>query len=1111
MADLLYRIGRFASRRRLAVVATWIAVLAVAFTAFTIGGSAPAGDISIPGTPTAEVTDRLATMLPDAAGATGTVVFATTDGTPFTDAQKLAIAGLIADAATVDGVTNVIDPFVTQTERDSQAREIADGRVHIRQARTDLVDGQRQLDEGRTKLVDGQRQLDEGRAELVDGQARLDAGRDEIARNQAKIDAGLVKIAAGQAKLDAGRTELADGQRKLTAAKAVIATNQAKLDASRRQLNEGQGQLDAARTKLEAGQAQLDAATAQVGAGQVQLDAAMAELDDQESQLDAAIDQAKADGTYGALKAQFDAQQAQLDQGREALNAQQAQLDATRQQLATEQRKVDAGLAQVGAQQAALDAGRHALRAGQRKLDAGKATIAASQTKLDKGTTRLERGQARLDAGRARLVAGQARLDAAKADLAAGQRKADDGLATVAAKQREIDDGLATIEANQQQIDDAPGTIAANERRLEAGATLLDLSSGIRLVSLDGSSAIAAIMFAPPAMSVPKETQDAVMAAFGTPVPGVEVDFSSSIAAAIPNIMGGGEVVGLVAAAIVLFVMLGTLVAAGLPILTALIGVAIGALGALSLSGAVEMVSVTPVLGVMLGLAVGIDYALFIVNRHRRQLKDGYAVDESIALATGTSGNAVVFAGSTVVIALLALNVTGIPFLGLMGTVGALCVAIAVLIAITLTPALLSLAGARVLRRSEKRHLNGRTGPAPAAPAKPMATRNAVARVLVGVAILAILAVPAASMRLGLPVGSAEAAGSTQHQAYDRVAAAFGEGANGPLLVVADLPGSPTEDQVLETQAQVAEALAGFDGVVAVAPIGTSDDGTVAAFQVLPTEGPTSVSTERLVADLRAASPLDGGITLGVAGQATGNIDISAKLADALPLYLAVVVGLSLLIMIVVFRSLFVPLIATGGFVLSYFAALGGTVAIYQWGWFGDLFGVATPAPILNFLPTILVGVLFGLAMDYMLFLTSGMREAWAHGAPARTAVVLGFRAGRSVVAAAAIIMVSVFGGFVFSESAIIRPIGFALAFGVLVDAFVVRMLVVPALMHLAGRWAWWLPGWLDRLIPNVDVEGAALERQHPHVAPDHADERHGRARPSVLGPSGQAPVDAVG
>jgi RND superfamily putative drug exporter len=515
----------------------------------------------------------------------------------------------------------------------------------------------------------------------------------------------------------------------------------------------------------------------------------------------------------------------------------------------------------------------------------------------------------------------------------------------------------------------------------------------------------------------------------------------------------------------------------------------------------------------MLGLAVGIDYALFIINRHRRQLMDGYAVRESIALATGTSGNAVVFAGSTVVIALLALNVTGIPFLGLMGTVGAACVAIAVLIAVTLTPALLSLVGMRVLRGREAAWIADRSGPAPAAPAMPMATRSAVARALLAITMLGVVAVPAASMRLSLPVGSSEGAETTQHRAYDIVADKLGDGANGPLLVVADLPGSPTEAEALDYQVKVATAIAGFDDVVAVAPIGTSDDRTVAAFQVVPAEGPTSVSTEQLVGALRAASPLDGGITLGVAGQATGNIDISRKLADALPLYLALVVGLSLIIMVVVFRSLFVPLVATGGFVLSYFAALGGTVAIFQWGWFGSVFGVATPSPILNFLPTILVGVLFGLAMDYMLFLASGMREAYAHGAPARTAVVLGFRAGRSVVAAAAIIMVAVFGGFIFSDSAIIRPIGFALAFGVLVDAFIVRMLLMPALMHLAGDKAWWLPGWLDRLIPNVDVEGASLERRHPHVAVDHLDLPHELVEaPAIDGaPRPTTPAGAAG
>ena len=531
--------------------------------------------------------------------------------------------------------------------------------------------------------------------------------------------------------------------------------------------------------------------------------------------------------------------------------------------------------------------------------------------------------------------------------------------------------------------------------------------------------------------------------------------------------------------------MLGTLVGAALPILSALVGVGIGVLAALSLSGVVDMVSVTPVLGVMLGLAVGIDYALFIVNRHRRQLKEGYEPARVHQPRDGHLRERRRLRRHDRLHRAARAQRDRHPVPGRDGH------------------------GRRRLRGDRRAHRGDlHSGAAQphrrARPQRPRARRDRGARGpgrrtarppdvdpsshrtrLLGVAALGVLAVPAMSMRLGLPDGSSESPGSTQNQAYTTVAEKFGAGVNGPLLVVADLPGSPTEDEVLADQVRIGQQLAAFADVVAVAPIGTSADRTTIAFQVVPADGPTSVSTEQLVKELRAASPLDGGVQIAVAGQASGNIDISQKLADALPLYLGLVVGLSLLIMVVVFRSILVPLIATGGFILSLFAAFGGVVAIYQWGWLGGIFGAHT-GPILNFLPTILVGILFGLAMDYMLFLTTGMREAYVHGAPARTAVVLGVRAGRSVVTAAAIIMVSVFGGFIFSESAMIQPIGFALAFGVLLDAFVVRMFIVPALMHLAGDWAWWLPKWLDRLIPNVDVEGAALERRHPHVASEH-------------------------
>src|SRR5699024_8955154 len=436
-----------------------------------------------------------------------------------------------------------------------------------------------------------------------------------------------------------------------------------------------------------------------------------------------------------------------------------------------------------------------------------------------------------------------------------------------------------------------------------------------------------------------------------------------------------------------------------------------------------------------------------------------YELTESIGLANGTSGSAVLFAGITVLIALLALNVTGIPFLGLMGTVGAVSIAVAVLVSITLTPAWLKVLGLRVLSRKERARVSeSATTTAQDASVKPMGTWSAVLRAVGGIAVLVLIALPATSLRLNLPDGSSEPHDSTQYQAYSTIADKFGPGTNGPLLAVVDLPEAASDQEIKTKQLDIGQQLAAQDDVTGIAPIGASEDNTMLAFQVIPAEGPTSESTEELVHNLRDLD-LDGGAELSIAGQASGNIDISEKLSEALPLYLPVV------------------------------------VAIYQWGWLSSVFGVESPGPILNFLPTILVGILFGLAMDYMLFLGTGMRESYAHGAPPREAVVRGFRAGRSVVTAAAIIMISVFGGFIFADSAMIRPIGFALAFGVLVDAFVVRMLIVPALMHLLGRGAWWLPKWLDRILPDVDVEGAKLERRHPHAEVDDAGDREESAR----------------
>ena len=720
--------------------------------------------------------------------------------------------------------------------------------------------------------------------------------------------------------------------------------------------------------------------------------------------------------------------------------------------------------------------GRAEIEDGQEQLDAGQEQLDAALDDVEAGQEQLDAGQEQLDAAREQAEAAGApaeqlaALDAQQAELDAQQEQLDAAREEIAAQQAELDEGRADLVEGAEQ--------------LELGADLLALSDGIRVVSEDGTTALVNVSFDVPLLELDAASKEAVISYVeANPIDGVEYAFSSTLAQSVPNLIGVGEIAGLAIAAVVLLVMLGTVIAAALPIVTALVGVGIAVLAALSLSGVLDMSSVTPVLGIMLGLAVGIDYSLFIINRHRKQLLEGAEMRESIGLANGTAGNAVTFAGSTVIIALLALNITGIPFLGLMGTVGAFAVLIAVLIAVTLTPALLGLIGPRVLNRRARAKVGSVHHEDSAA--APMGTWRAVLTAAGAIIALLVIAIPALSMRVGLPDGSSEPEESYAYQAYTLTEEAFGAGVNGTLLVSATLPGDLDETAELQAQLDIATALSDLDGVVAVAPIAVSDDGTLAAFQVVPEDGPSSVSTEELVRNLRALPPVDGEYALGVAGQAAINIDISENLAAVLPLYIAVVVGLSLIIMIVVFRSLLVPIIATGGFILSLFATYGATVAVFQWGWGADIIGLHATGPILSFLPVLLVGILFGLAMDYQLFLSSGMREAFVHGAPARLAVMRGLRAGRAVVTAAGLIMVSVFGGFIFAESTMIRSIGFGLAFGVLLDAFVVRMLLMPALMHLLGRSAWWLPRWLDRIIPNVDVEGAKLERAHHAPWPD--------------------------
>jgi putative drug exporter of the RND superfamily len=544
--------------------------------------------------------------------------------------------------------------------------------------------------------------------------------------------------------------------------------------------------------------------------------------------------------------------------------------------------------------------------------------------------------------------------------------------------------------------------------------------------------------------------------------------------------MGVGEIIGVVVAAVVLVITFGSLVAAGLPLLTALLGIGIGIGVITTLSGFVDLSSNTPILALMLGLAVAIDYALFIVSRYRHELAEGHQPQEAAGRAVGTAGSAVVFAGLTVIIALAALTVVGIPFLAQMGLAAAFTVAIAVVIALTLLPALLGFTGRRVLGK--------RARDPEAAGATSFGTRwaRAVARrpvavLLIAIVGLGVVAIPTLDLHLGMPDDSTAAPDTTQRKAYDLLSAGFGKGFNGPLIVVVDAP----PDAARTAADQVAGQIRGLDDVATVTEPTLNQAGDTAILTVIPESGPSDTATEDLVRAIRDQDGATPGTDIAVTGLTAINIDISAKLGAALIPYLAVVVGLAFILLMLVFRSLLVPIKATLGFLLSIAATFGAVVAVFQWGWLAGALGVDQVGPIISFLPVVLIGIVFGLAMDYQVFLVTRMREEYVRGIAARHAVISGFGHGARVVTAATIIMISVFSGFILAPDAIIKSLGFALGIAVLFDALVVRMTIVPAVMTLLGKTAWWLPRWLDKLLPNVDVEGEALRHQ-PDDAPDN-------------------------
>ena len=592
---------------------------------------------------------------------------------------------------------------------------------------------------------------------------------------------------------------------------------------------------------------------------------------------------------------------------------------------------------------------------------------------------------------------------------------------------------------------------------------------------------------------------------------GTQVSYGGdAFSTAIPG-FSAAESVGVIIAFFVLLFTLGSPVAAGMPLLIAMLGVGVSVAGIYFTTAFIDMTSTTPMLALMLGLAVGIDYTLFIVSRHQEQLRAGVEMRESIARATATSGSAVVFAGLTVIIALVGLSVAGIPFLTSLGVAAAAGVAIAVLIAVTLTPAVLAMAGMKILSRKQRRALQqgdvqaggqvdaqgtaaGETpavkpavkpskadrffgGWVKAVTAKPLIT---VVTVLVA---LGIAAIPAFDLRLALPGAETLEADNPARVTYELTGEHFGEGANGPLLLTGSIISSTDPLGLMDDLADEIRQLPGVADVPLATPNQGADTGII---QVVPEEGPQSESTAALVNELRAHHDewLEKyGVSLAVTGFTAVGIDVSRLLLEALVPFGVLVVGLSLILLAMVFRSVWVPIKATLGYVLSVGAAFGAVVAVFQWGWLASAFNVHHAGPVLSFMPILLMGVLFGLAMDYEVFLVSRIREEVVHGSDSSSAIKRGFVGSGRVVTAAAIIMFAVFAAFVPEGDPSIKVIALGLAVGVFVDAFIVRMTLVPAVLQLLGDRAWRMPRWLDKLLPAFDVEGEGLARELAHAS----------------------------
>jgi RND superfamily putative drug exporter len=657
------------------------------------------------------------------------------------------------------------------------------------------------------------------------------------------------------------------------------------------------------------------------------------------------------------------------------------------------------------------------------------------------------------------------------------------------------------------------GTITETVREVEGldhVASVTDPLGGPRSISPDQRTAFAAVQYDASTKDVGHDGLDALVAtAPSEQATGVQVSYGGELPTVLKeHSEGPGEMIGVLVALVILMVALRSVVSAGTPIIAALIGLVTG-LSLVGLVGAlVDIPSIALRLATMIGLGVGIDYALFVLSRHRDQLAEGMDLRTSIGRTNATAGAAVVVAGGTVVVAILGLGFAGVPFVAALGWAASIVVAVAVLVAVTLLPAVLRVAGARVLPRSA-RALPARSipsasstanDPVAAVPAdkalraspgheigEPTELRgwmrwaHAVAHrpwpAAVGATVvLVVMATPLLGMRLGQVDAGTDPASMTQRKAYDLLAVEFGPGFNGPLLVAVDLT-EATDRGVLD---DIATALRDEPGVRAVAPPETNKAGDTALFTVVPTSAPQDEATSDLVHRLRddvlPTATADTGAEALVGGPTAGFIDQSDRIAQRLGWFIAGVVALSFVLLLIVFRSILVPVTAAMMNLLSIGAAYGVVVAVFQWGWGREFIGLAEAVPIASFVPMMMFAILFGLSMDYQVFILSRIREEYHAGHTNIASVVVGLGATAKVITAAALIMIGVFVGFVASDDPVVKMMGIGLATAVAVDATIVRMILVPAVMSLIGDANWWLPRWLDRVLPDIDLEGRAID-----------------------------------